>query len=102
MRGASTHMGDQVTVRKQKKNEDGVLQRDSPERCSLGRSVQASLVAQQKRIHLPSRRHRFYPWVRKIPWRREWQPTPIFLPRELHGQRRLGATVHRVVGVSHD
>ena len=28
-------------------------------------------------------------WVRKIPWRREWQPTPVFLPRESHGQRSL-------------
>ena len=27
------------------------------------------------------------PWVRKIPWRREWQPTPISLPEEFHGQR---------------
>ena len=25
--------------------------------------------------------------VRKIPWRREWQPTPVFLPREPYGQR---------------
>ena len=30
---------------------------------------------------------RFDPWVRKIPWRREWLFTPIFLPGELHGQR---------------
>ena len=29
------------------------------------------------------------PWVGKIPWRREWQPTPIFLPGEFHGQRSL-------------
>ena len=36
------------------------------------------------------------PGVGKIPWRRKWQPTPIFLPGELHGQRRLGATVHGV------
>ena len=28
-------------------------------------------------------------WVRKIPWRRKWQPTPVFLPEESHGQRRL-------------
>ena len=28
-------------------------------------------------------------WVRKIPWRREWQPTPIFFPGESHGQRSL-------------
>ena len=29
------------------------------------------------------------PWVGKISWRREWQPTPVFLPREFHGQRSL-------------
>ena len=34
-------------------------------------------------------RYRFDPWVRKIPWSREWQPTPIFLPRQFHGQRNL-------------
>ena len=27
--------------------------------------------------------------VRKIPWRRKWQPTPLFLPRKSHGQRSL-------------
>ena len=31
----------------------------------------------------------FDPWVRKIPWRREWQPTPAFSPGESHGQRSL-------------
>jgi len=31
----------------------------------------------------------FDPWVGKIPWRREWQPTPVFLPGEFHGQRSL-------------
>ena len=35
------------------------------------------------------RRCRSYPWVGKIPWRRAWQPTPVFLPRESHGQRSL-------------
>jgi len=33
--------------------------------------------------------HRFYPWVGKIPRRRAWQPTPVFLSRESHGWRRL-------------
>ena len=28
-------------------------------------------------------------WVGKIPWRRSWQPTPIFLPGKSHGQRSL-------------
>ena len=31
----------------------------------------------------------FDPWVVKIPWRREWSPTPVFLPGEFHGQRSL-------------
>jgi len=31
----------------------------------------------------------FKPRVAKIPWRREWLPTPIFLPGEFHGQRSL-------------
>ena len=35
------------------------------------------------------RRHGFDPWVRKILWKREWQPTPVFLPGEFHGQKNL-------------
>ena len=35
------------------------------------------------------RRCRFDPWVRKIPWRRKWQPTPVFLAGKSHGQRSL-------------
>ena len=31
----------------------------------------------------------FDPWVRQIPWRREWLPTPVFLPGGFHGQRSL-------------
>ena len=31
------------------------------------------------------RRPGFNPWVRKIPWRREWLPTPVFWPGEFHG-----------------
>ena len=34
-------------------------------------------------------RPRFNPWVQKIPWRRKWQPTPVFLPGKSHGQRSL-------------
>ena len=46
------------------------------------------------RIHLPFRRCRFKSWVRKIPWRRDWQPTPVFLPGEFHGAWQ--AIVHEV------
>ena len=35
------------------------------------------------------KRCEFDPWVRKIPWRRAWQLTPVFLPGESHGQRSL-------------
>ena len=31
----------------------------------------------------------FHPWVGKIPWRRTWQPNPVFLPGEFHRQRSL-------------
>ena len=31
----------------------------------------------------------FDPWVRKIPWRMAWQPIPVFLPGESHGQMIL-------------
>ena len=41
-----------------------------------------------ERIHLLRWRQRrlgFDPWVKKIPWRRKWQPTPVFLPEKSHG-----------------
>ena len=40
----------------------------------------------QRRRH---KRHSFNPWLRKIPWRRKGQPTPVFLPGKSHGQRSL-------------
>ena len=43
----------------------------------------------QKRICLQCRRPGLDPWAGKIPWRREWLPTPVFLPGEPHGQRCL-------------
>ena len=41
------------------------------------------------RVCLQCRWSGFDPWVGKIPWRRKWQPTPVFLPGEFHGQRSL-------------
>ena len=38
---------------------------------------------------LQCRRHVFDLWVGKTPWRRKWQPTPVFLPGKSHGQRSL-------------
>ena len=47
------------------------------------------LKKKEKRICLQCRRPRFNPWVRKIPWRREWQTTLVFFPGKSHGQRSL-------------
>ena len=51
----------------------------------LGGSVVKESTCQCRR----SRRHDFNPWVGKIPWRRKWQPIPVFLPGKFHGQRSL-------------
>ena len=40
-------------------------------------------------IKMQCRRPGFDPWVGKIHWIKEWLPTPVFLPGENHGQRRL-------------
>ena len=58
---------------------------------SLGAS-QVGLVVNNQRTCLPvpipeTKRCRFSPWVGKIPWRRKWQLTLIFLPGEFHGHR---------------
>ena len=34
-------------------------------------------------------RNRFGPWARKIPWRKKWQPTPVFFPEKSHEWRSL-------------
>ena len=44
----------------------------------------------------------FHHWAAKIPWRRTWQPTPVLLPGEPHGQRRLGGYSPRRLRVVHD
>ena len=58
------------------------------ERWSGPRS-RASLVAETVKNLPECRKPRFDPWVEKIPWRRKWQPTPVFLPRKSYGQTSL-------------
>ena len=41
------------------------------------------------RVCLQHRRPGFNPWIGKIPWKRKWQPTPVFLPGKSHGWRSL-------------
>ena len=47
-------------------------------------------------IHLQCGIPEFNFWIRKIPWKREWKPTPVFLPGEFHEQGSLGAIVSGV------
>ena len=72
----------------------GCKESDTTERLSLthlsklgfpGASVGKESSCQCRR----PRRCWFDPWVGKIPWRRNWQPTPVFLPGKSHGQRSL-------------
>ena len=71
-----------------------------PEHCHPGKLTWASVhsfywgrvfpgVSDCKESACNAGRPRFDPWVKKIPWRRKWLPTPVFLPRESHGQRSL-------------
>ena len=55
-----------------------------------------SQVAQWRRMCLQCRRCRFNPWVRKIPWRRKWEPTPVFLLGDTMDRGAWWATVHGV------
>ena len=48
---------------------------------------QGSLNAKESACNVG--RHRFNSWVGKIPWRRKWQPTSVFLPGEFLGDRSL-------------
>ena len=48
------------------------------------------------RIYLQGRRPGFHPWVRKIPWRKEWLRTPVFLPGEPNGRGAWRATIYGV------
>ena len=50
-----------------------------------GRASDKELACQCRRYE----RCGFDLWVGKIPWRKSWQPTPVFLPGESHGQRSL-------------
>ena len=57
--------------------------------CAILLCNWAYLVAQMEK-NLPTKQEtQFDPWVRKIPWRRKGQPTPVFLPGKSQGQRSL-------------
>ena len=61
----------------------------------IKRASQVALVGKNPPANVgdAGKRHRFYSWVAKVPWRREWLPTPVFLLENLmdHGQRSLAS-----------
>ena len=56
-------------------------------------SFPGALVGKESTFNAGSRlqckKHGFNPWVGKIPWGWEWQPTPVFLPGKSQGRRNL-------------
>ena len=81
----SAHMADLGWV-----DRDSFLARDH-ELMTLyaeGKLAMEDYMACQSRMH---KRHGLNPWVRKIPWRRKWQPTPVFLPGESRRQRSMAS-----------
>ena len=67
--------------------------------CEIVKDREASCAASGKEPTCQCRRHErqgFDPWFGKISWRSAWQPTPVFLPGESHGQRSLEG--HRAWG----
>ena len=50
---------------------------------------QLALVVKNLSANEADMRQEFNLWVRKMPWRRKWQPTPVFLPGKSNGQRSL-------------
>ena len=74
---------------------DNILNSSGQKTFIMNRHL-ASLVAQKVK-NLPTVQEIQVQYlVGKIPWSRAWQPTPIFLPEESHGQRSLADSVYRV------
>ena len=69
--------------------------------CDLHKSNQRKglpwwLSGKESSCNAGHKRYKFNPWIRKIPWKKAWQPTPVFLPGESYGQRSWQAPVHWV------
>ena len=53
------------------------------------RASQVVLVVKKLPVSAGVSESGLHPWVGKIPWKMAWQPTPVFLPGESHGQKSL-------------
>ena len=63
--------------------------KEESEKVGLKLNIQKTKIKPSGPPRWQCRRSRFNTWVGKIPWRREWLPTPVFLPGESHGQSSL-------------
>ena len=73
--------------------------------CEILRALvitQGVLVVKNPPAARDTRERRFNPWVRKIPWRRKWQLTPIVLHGKFHGERSLVGQSMGLQRVGHD
>ena len=60
------------------------------ETINLGDGLPRCLISEELACQCRRcRKHGFKPWVRRIPWRGKWLPTPVFMPGKSHGQRSL-------------
>ena len=75
-----------VTKKKKQKNKKKPLNHKLPS----GKAIEDGANGKEPTCQCRRRKRSWFsPWVRKMPWRRAWQPTPVVLPGESHGQRRL-------------
>ena len=71
-------------------------------RRQLMRCLGASLIAQSVKSACNAGDLGLIPGSGRCPWRRKWQPTPVFLPGESHGQRSLAGYSPWVARVGHN
>ena len=73
------------------------------ERGNFNRTITNNALVAQTVKNLPSMQETtVWSWVKKIPWRRSWQPALVFLPGESHRQRSLSIQSTRLQRVGHD
>ena len=80
-----------LLLQAQRRKSRSQIQRDHPRVKHRGHLMGfldfpgSSTVKNPPAMQETCRRCRFDPWIGKIPWRRKWQPTPVFLPEKFHG-----------------
>ena len=76
-------------ILKGKEHVDWVISKQAYKRKGVDTEIWGFPCSSVGKDCLQCRRPVFDSWVRKIPWRRKWKPTPVLLPGESHGQRSL-------------